>query len=477
MNDANRTGILLFLYTRGELTVDEENELLEWRLLSPENELVFKEIGDQEFVRRLMKDFYKEREDVFDGLKTRFPYLENSKAYDIDDFEADPLAAKADEDMRMNFPEKNIIDSGLSRAEFWNTLLEESGFALEVEELGKDLEDKNKMPGKKVKKKRRPIVSVIRIVAGLAAAAVICFGLSVLWYVIFGERSGSPRFQAAFQPTGDVKKFTHDLNRGFKTARAHIVFGRTERGEPMDIFEGNPKAAAGQIYAMVTYTGNEEILQLPDGTRLWMYPNSVIFFPAHFTSDTIYLKLEGKAYFERTSKKHLAIAVNGQSLPRDIRGSAPAPLNAGVNEILVEPSSATFDISAYPNDTVVSMNMVNGSARVSIPKKPADQSIQLESGKQLAISGGLPVLLPVSDTSQILALKYGMINMKEASIQEVLSTVAQWYDVRVEYPGAIPDKKFSLKVPLEADLSVIIEMIKKQGVHITMQGKVITVMK
>jgi transmembrane sensor len=120
---------------------------------------------------------------------------------------------------------------------------------------------------------------------------------------------------------------------------------------------------------------------------------------------------------------------------------------------------------------------MNGSSRVFKQGTPADQSIQLESGKQLAVSGGLPVLRPASDTSEILSLKCGQINMKDAGIQDVLSTVAQWYDVRVEYLGAIPDKKFSLKVPLESNLSVIIDMIKKQGVHITMQGKVITVVK
>ena len=467
MNESNRIGILLFLHSRKELSSSEERELLIWRRSSPDNERLYREMSDPEFIRKMMIDFYQDRDAVFAGLNTRFPYMENTKAYDGEDFAADPELARMDEEKKMSFPEKDIADSGLSRAEFWNTLLEEARFGTDITGAGSDGAGKAGMP---VKKKRKRIVRVLRVIGAIAAVYLTFLALSLLKYVIFGESSGSGRFQSSLQETDNLKEFAQDFKRGFKAARAHLEPGENAKGEPMDIFEGNPKAGTGKIYTMVTYNGNEEILQLPDSTILWMYPNTMFFFPAHFNSDTIRLKMVGKIYFETTSQKHFIIAVSAPALS--------SQQNAGTKDILIEPSAATtFDVRAYPNDTAVGINIVHGSARVSEPGSPGDHSLQVESGQQLIVSRGLPALKPASDTAEIFSLKNGQIDLKDVGIKEIMAIVAQWYDIRIQYLGEIPDKKYSLKVPLESKLTLITDMLNKQGLHITKQGRIITVIK
>src|ERR1700722_2625388 len=124
MNDTNRLGILLFLYSRGELTDNEGDELLEWRSLSSGNEQLFNEIANPEFVRRLMRDFYKEREEAFDNFKMKFPSLVDGNWYDTNETMTGPVFNDSTEVMQKNSPEKDIAESGKSRSEFWNTMLE-----------------------------------------------------------------------------------------------------------------------------------------------------------------------------------------------------------------------------------------------------------------------------------------------------------------------------------------------------------------
>lgn len=123
MKQENRIGVLLFLHTRNELSNEEKQELLEWRKQSPENEQQYQEFSDPEYVRRMMIDYYKSRDLIFEKVKLRFPELANVDLNAPDDSDEDPEATRLDEERRMNFPEKDIAESGLSKAEFWASML------------------------------------------------------------------------------------------------------------------------------------------------------------------------------------------------------------------------------------------------------------------------------------------------------------------------------------------------------------------
>ena len=88
-------------------------ELEAWREKSVENEELFRELGDPEYVRRMMADLYKGREIVYDNMKVRFSYLSDSKLSDESDLEED--------ERRKDFPEKDMAESDLSKAAFWES--------------------------------------------------------------------------------------------------------------------------------------------------------------------------------------------------------------------------------------------------------------------------------------------------------------------------------------------------------------------
>ncbi len=78
MNTSSRIATLLFLKSRNEISAEEEIELNAWRAKSPEHEKACQDMGDPEYVNRMMPDLYKGREIVYDGMKVRFSYLSDS---------------------------------------------------------------------------------------------------------------------------------------------------------------------------------------------------------------------------------------------------------------------------------------------------------------------------------------------------------------------------------------------------------------
>lgn len=67
---------LLFRHVRNELGPEEESRLLDWRSLSPENEQVFRDATDPEYMRREISFIYATRDRVFKKILEQYPLME-----------------------------------------------------------------------------------------------------------------------------------------------------------------------------------------------------------------------------------------------------------------------------------------------------------------------------------------------------------------------------------------------------------------
>jgi transmembrane sensor len=314
--------------------------------------------------------------------------------------------------------------------------------------------------------KKRKTRRYIRIFLSAAAAVLI----TVLIYPLFSG-PGSGRFYASFGTSSGFKIAMNDFHRGKLAGMADISFGHNEKGEPLYIFPGTPKSPKDKTYTLETGNGHEIILKLPGGTLVWVNAESSINFSANFTQDTIYMKVDGEAYFEipANSTKYFVIS----ALPS---ASAKASADKTANELHLRPSLAKFNFTAYPNDSVIRANMISGKAIVQSGSVSSVREIQ--AGQQALFNKGNISVVPAADTSEILALKNGEIYLREASIQTIMATISKWYNVEIHYAGGeIPDSKLTLRVPLESKLSVIVDSLKKQGLRIYLLGNAITILK
>lgn len=73
MNSSERTGLLLFRYTRKELSAAEENELAAWRASSSANESFFRSVTDPGYLQGQVRKIYETKDKVYSKLLGEFP--------------------------------------------------------------------------------------------------------------------------------------------------------------------------------------------------------------------------------------------------------------------------------------------------------------------------------------------------------------------------------------------------------------------
>ena len=466
MNQSNRIATLLFLHSRKEIFSEEEMELKAWRQTSPENEQLFRELGDPEYVRIMMADLYKGRDMVYDNMKVRFSYLSDSSPADEDDL--------AEDERRKDFPEKDIAESGLSKAKFWESLLSEVDLS-----KGETQDENNKQNGfageaKIVPLKKNKPGRYKRIL--LRGAAIL---LLVLVIDLFLPGSKYNNYEATMISSDGVKIIFDDFYRGFKAGRAGITFGKTDNGEPIYIAADERKARNDKFYELITPPGGEFILQLPDGTLVWMNAASKIKYPANFNQDTIRIEVEGEVYIQRSKDSSHTFLINRASASAkasaDESANPPSParvgsggqggrrstLPAGSQGSMIKPGpSSNFNINTYPGNDEMLATLIRGAA-----------------GQQALIIHDSLALTRDVNAEEIIAWKNGEFYYKDAALTIMMPAIANWYDVDIQFSGQIPDKKYNLRMPRSAPISEVLESLQKQGLHITRQGKAITIWK
>jgi ferric-dicitrate binding protein FerR (iron transport regulator) len=459
MNNSSRIATLLFLKSRNEISAEEEAEIDAWRAKSPENEKACQDMGDPEYVRKMMADLYKGRDIVYDGMKVRFSYLSDSKLSSADDLETD--------EQRNDFPEKDIAESGLSKAAFWESLL--SGLDLsDIKTSDKNEEQNGSVKqGKIVSIKKRSPRRYVRVLMWAASVVFLVFAID-----FFQPASKYKNYQAEMISSDGVKTMINDFYRGFKAGLAGVKFGKTEKGEPIYIAADERKARNDKFYELITPPGGEFILQLPDGTLVWMNAASTIKYPANFEQDSIRIEVDGEAYIERSkdgSRQFLISPLSASANP-----SADKAHNARRITLNAEPSSS-LNINTYSGSDQVFVTLIQGKADAK--GESAEKDFHYTNGQQAVFVNDSLAITREVNTNEIISWKNGEFNFKGTTLPTMMPAIAKWYDVEVQYTSRIPDKKFNLQMSRSEPISKLLDNLTAQGLHITQQGNTITVWK
>ena len=211
---------------------------------------------------------------------------------------------------------------------------------------------------------------------------------------------------------------------------------------------------------------------------VWLNAASTIKYPANFARDTIRIEVEGEVYFERSkdSSHHFLISVNaGATADKATNANA---VNGHRSTIDAQPSSG-ININTYPGNGEMLVTLIRGAATANLDSGEThiEHPFQLLNGKMALIVHDTLALTRDVDTTEIIAWKNGELYYKEADLSVMMPAIAKWYDVDIEYPGRIPDKKFGLRVPRSAPLSEVLDSLQKQGLHITRKGKSLIIWK
>jgi ferric-dicitrate binding protein FerR (iron transport regulator) len=215
-----------------------------------------------------------------------------------------------------------------------------------------------------------------------------------------------------------------------------------------------------QFNTLSTPRGGQFQLVLPDGSRLWLNAATTLRFPTSFEGKERKVELSGEAYMEVSKDP---------SRPFKVR------INHGNQEQAeVEVLGTHFNIMADTDEASVAATLLEG--RIKIIMGGTEKTIQPgEQAKIMNHSDQIQIIKNI-DLSAVVAWKNGRTFFKNADTRSIMRMISRWYDVDVVYQGKVPEGGITGGVSRNANLSDLLKVLEHNNIHVTMEGKKLTVM-
>lgn len=212
-----------------------------------------------------------------------------------------------------------------------------------------------------------------------------------------------------------------------------------------DVSSSTGPASAAMYNTMHTPRGGQYRLSLPDGTRVWLNAASSITYPTSFSGNERRVSMSGEAYFEvsKDRKRPFLVKVN--------------------NDIEIEVLGTHFNINGYTDENAVKATLLEGSVRVA-RMDAATGAVTLQPGQQARITETVKLSESVN-LEQVMAWKNGLFSFKKADLRTVMRELARWYDLEVEYIGAVPDRVFSGEIGRGLTLRQVLDGLSQSRIR------------
>lgn len=203
---------------------------------------------------------------------------------------------------------------------------------------------------------------------------------------------------------------------------------------------------------IATPVGGTYQVQLPDGSRVWLNAASSLTFPTAFGPGPRQVNIQGEAYFE--------IAPDP---------SRPFSVIAAGTQVSVLGTS--FNISAYADEPQQATTLITGKVRIS----RAGKSRELLPGQQVAIGAAGELTVRPVDTAQAVAWKNGFFDFQSAQLTTIMRSIEKWYDIQVEFKGAVGGRHFTGKFSRQDDASTMLHIMEESNIHFELKGKTLII--
>ena len=215
---------------------------------------------------------------------------------------------------------------------------------------------------------------------------------------------------------------------------------------------GNATATTGANILTVPRGGKFKLL-LPDGSTVWLNSATALKYPAVFTNGRREVELDGEAFF-------------------DIKPGT-APFIVKTKQMDVQVLGTSFNVMAYKDEPAVAATLVAGKVAVTTQQS----RLLLQPEEQASVSGnstGISKSLP--DLNEVLAWKNGEFRFNQKQLPYILRQVARWYDVAIEYRGAMPTENFDGVVSRKSNVADLLEILEEtRAIHFKIEDRKIIV--
>jgi len=200
--------------------------------------------------------------------------------------------------------------------------------------------------------------------------------------------------------------------------------------------------------------GGQYGVTLPDGSKVLLNSISSMRFPTAFNEKNRVVELtSGEAYFE---------------VAKDI----DKPFIVKVGDVQIKVLGTHFNIMSYDNESVIKTTLLEGS--IELDKNGGVYLLGPGQQAQIDKAGNIKVLDDV-DLERVSAWRNGLFYFEDDDIKAVMRQLERWYDITVDYQGAVPKNTFTGQIQRDITLSRLLENLANSNVHLSIEGRKVVV--
>lgn len=213
--------------------------------------------------------------------------------------------------------------------------------------------------------------------------------------------------------------------------------------------------ALASINTITIPRGGQYQLILSDGTKVWLNADTKITFPTKFDGTERSVSVIGEAYFEVARNKNKPFKVLTQNQTIEVLGTH-------------------FNVNSYADDEVSKTTLLEGSVRVSLLEGEVGEILKPGQAAHLSKSTNDISVLAV-DTETAVAWKNGYFRFDNIDMRSLMSQVARWYNVDIEYRGEVTKDLFSGKLKRSDNIKEILRILELSNINVAIEGRTIII--
>ena len=217
----------------------------------------------------------------------------------------------------------------------------------------------------------------------------------------------------------------------------------------LDSFPGrsnNEAQATSSPMLLTTPRGGQYRIVLSDGSTVWLNAASSLKYPAVFSPHERVVELAGEGYFEVAEDEERPFKVISKGQEIKVLGTA-------------------FNVSAYPEETEVKATLVSGSLNVSVHHS----SVLLEPGEE-SVYVDNHLYTRTADVERTIGWKNGLFRFSNTELRKAMMELGRWYNLDIEYRGAVPTTYFSGEIERSLHLSSVLDILQESGLHFKLEA-------
>ena len=201
-----------------------------------------------------------------------------------------------------------------------------------------------------------------------------------------------------------------------------------------------PASQIAETYQeLFTPYGTWSVVNLPDGSKVWLNAGSSLKYPTQFNDKQRVVSMQGEAYFEvESDKEH--------------------PFIVKTKQLTVEATGTAFNVNAYAPDHVAAVTLVKGKVAVTLDQK---KTISLSPGEKIDYNLAISLYnVNKTNTYKWCSWKDGILIFRDDPLEYVFKRLGQTYNVEFILKDAELGK-YSYKATFEGEsLNEILRLLE-----------------